>query len=66
MGMSKEGYKRAREAALRGTREAKERRVQAYKDNPKKCLQCENVIPYAKRENKFCNRSCSATFNNKG
>jgi hypothetical protein len=30
----------------------------------KKCLACGEELPYEKRRNKFCNQSCSATFNN--
>ncbi len=34
--------------------------------NKLKCLQCNKPIPKNKRYNKFCNRSCAASFNNKG
>lgn len=37
-----------------------------YDLNPKLCLQCGTAIPFEKRANKFCNSSCSATFNNTG
>lgn len=36
-----------------------------YSENPKLCLNCNNIIPYQKRENKFCNHSCSTTYTNK-
>jgi len=42
-----------------------ERRV-AYSKNPKKCLFCNDEIPYEKRRSKFCNNSCAASFNNVG
>lgn len=32
----------------------------------KRCLECNEVIPKHKRQNKFCNSSCSATHNNRG
>jgi hypothetical protein len=35
-----------------------------YNFNPKKCLQCQSVIPFRKRKYSFCNNSCSATYNN--
>lgn len=35
-----------------------------YYSNIKYCKQCNTEIPYEKRTNKFCNRSCAATFNN--
>jgi hypothetical protein len=35
-----------------------------YYNSPKKCKQCDSIIQFDKRENDFCNSSCSATFNN--
>ena len=35
-----------------------------YEQNPKYCKYCGKLIPYEKRENDFCNHSCSASFNN--
>jgi len=43
--------------------EAKEKRAKEYN---KKCINCENLIPYEKRFNKFCSKSCSAKYNNIG
>lgn len=37
-----------------------------YEKSPKKCQKCQENIPYEKRENKFCGRSCSASYNNLG
>lgn len=37
-----------------------------YKLSPKTCKKCSEPISYEKRRNKFCSRSCSASFNNKG
>lgn len=37
-----------------------------YNNNPKHCVCCEYILPYEKRKNKFCNQSCSASFNNLG
>jgi len=36
-----------------------------YNETPNKCPNCETVIPYSKRYNKFCSSSCSASYNNK-
>lgn len=37
----------------------------AYLRDPKKCLLCQEPIPYDKRfDNKYCSSSCSATANN--
>jgi len=41
-----------------------EERKRLYYLNPKRCKQCEKIIPYEKRKTTFCNKSCSAIFNN--
>ena len=41
-------------------------RITQYLKNPKHCLFCAKQIAYEKRFNKFCNRSCSASYNNQG
>lgn len=38
--------------------------IEKYLENPNRCLNCNGILPYQSRK-KFCNRSCSATFNNK-
>ena len=35
-----------------------------YNKNPKKCKFCDEIIPYNKKENVFCNSNCAASFNN--
>ena len=35
-----------------------------YLANPSYCTQCNNQLPQSKKHNKFCSRSCAATFNN--
>lgn len=48
---------------LREERELK--KVQEYINNPKRCLECDNVIPFDKRNtNRYCGHSCSAKVNN--
>jgi hypothetical protein len=43
----------------------KQVRINEYLLNPKYCIQCNNIITYEKRlVNKFCNRSCSKTYQN--
>lgn len=42
----------------------KKKNEEEYLENPKKCLYCENVIPYDSREKKYCNHSCSARYTN--
>jgi len=40
--------------------------IETYNKNPKTCKYCGKVIPYEKRDNDFCNHSCSASYNNVG
>jgi 5-methylcytosine-specific restriction endonuclease McrA len=35
-----------------------------YLANPSYCQHCSEMMPRAKRKNKFCNSSCAASFNN--
>lgn len=37
---------------------------QEYCLNPSKCKQCSNDLPFEKRDNNFCNTSCSAIYTN--
>jgi len=37
-----------------------------YKKNPTRCKCCDAKFPFEKRHNKFCDSSCSATFNTTG
>ena len=36
-----------------------------YYKKPKYCKECGKIIPYNKKSNEFCCRSCSASYNNK-
>lgn len=37
-----------------------------YQEHPKYCKNCGKELPFEKRENDFCDRSCSTSYNNKG
>lgn len=37
-----------------------------YEANPNLCKKCGKPLPWEKRRNEFCDRSCSASYNNKG
>lgn len=41
-----------------------QKRVNEYEKSPKVCAHCQSVLDYTKRHNKFCDRSCSVTYNN--
>ena len=45
--------------------ELKQKRIEKYNYNPTKCKFCGRALDYKHRRNKFCNSSCSASFNNK-
>jgi len=62
-----ENYKIAVAKANEVCRAQKQKRVEEYNLNPKLCLCCESPISYElKTSNKFCSKSCAATYNNKG
>lgn len=42
----------------------KANRIKRYLENPADCKQCGKVFKYEARDNKFCGRSCAATYNN--
>jgi len=44
--------------------EQKKLRILNYNQNPTKCQHCFVSFSYAERNKKFCNQSCSATYNN--
>lgn len=39
--------------------------MENYSKNPSVCDHCKSPLDYKHRHNKFCNRSCAASFNNK-
>ena len=43
----------------------KECREKEYLKNPNICPNCGNIIPFEKRNNKFCSQSCSTSYTNK-
>ena len=44
----------------------RQNRIISYNESPIKCKNCESSLSYDKRNNKFCSKSCAASFNNKG
>ena len=47
------------------SKKRKEKRIADYLKNPKLCGYCKKELDYEDRRKEFCNRSCSAKFNNK-
>jgi hypothetical protein len=54
----------AREKALLQTQLNKSARIEKYLQSPALCANCNRPIAYDKKKNKFCSKSCAATFNN--
>jgi|688.fasta_scaffold570792_1 hypothetical protein len=42
-----------------------EKNIENYLKNSSLCKNCNVQLPYDKKQNKFCSRSCNASFNNK-
>lgn len=42
----------------------KQKRIADYNQLPNRCINCNTVILYEKRKNKFCNQSCAGIFTN--
>lgn len=42
----------------------KKEKEEKYLENPKKCLNCDEIIPYNSRRNNYCNHSCMAIKTN--
>lgn len=55
------GYLKAKEKLEANYRKI----IENYELNPNKCRFCSKTITYAKRQNKYCNSSCAASYNNK-
>lgn len=64
--ISAEARERIRQGAIKGNTSKKEKAIEKYLSNPKQCLFCKKILPYEKRRNDFCNKSCSASYNNMG
>lgn len=56
------GYLKNKDCMLNHVKEQKEKALLKNKDN--KCKNCNKEISYEKRRNKFCSKSCAASFNN--
>lgn len=64
----KDTWKEAKERSLVTQHNNKLARIELYNLQPKLCLCCNEPLKWSKdvKRKKFCNRSCSATYNNKG
>jgi len=65
---SEEHLKNTEKARILGIKKIKElakKRESDYYLNPSLCKQCNNILSYKKRRNKFCGSSCAGKYNNK-
>lgn len=53
-----------KQASKAGRMSQLDREQTKYMESPNHCSQCGAVLSYRKRSTKFCNSSCSATYNN--
>lgn len=65
---SKESYQKILDAQEKGHETLRKKILKDYYTNPKKCLNCLEIIKYEFRgqisKKKFCSQSCSAQYNN--
>jgi hypothetical protein len=62
----KKGYEASKEKLDAYKQEKSRAAREAYEADPKICPACDRVLPYEERRNKFCNKSCAASYNNRG
>lgn len=62
----KKGYEKTKQQLVAHAQKKHEKTIVLYESNPKYCPNCDERLPYEKRRNKFCSKSCSATYNNQG
>ena len=64
-GKQLENLSSARVKSVEVCKQNKAAREEIYLKNPKVCEECNGVIPYDKRVNKYCSGSCSTTASNR-
>lgn len=52
--------------AAKFQQDQKNKRIEKYNLDPVICKFCNKILPYKKRSNNFCDRSCAASFTNLG
>lgn len=48
----------------KGGQALRKKQISKYLLSPTYCNQCNAMLPFEKKKNKFCSKSCAATFNN--
>lgn len=62
----KKGYQKVKDQLLDYIERQKQEALKRFELLGLKCKHCEELLPYSKRKNKFCNHSCAASYNNIG
>lgn len=62
----KKGYEKTQKQLEEHRQKQHRDALDVYQSKPKLCLYCDKELPYERRANKFCDQSCSASFNNRG
>lgn len=62
----KKGYEKTKKAIKTHRERQKRAAREKYEENLPICPNCDAVIPFEKRRNKFCSHSCAASYNNRG
>lgn len=65
-GRQYESVTKAQQLAVEYHRQKRLERIKSYDDNPFLCGTCDSPLPYKKRKNKYCDRSCAAKTTNLG
>lgn len=60
------GYEKTKDQLTRYVNRLSQAAREKYAAKPRYCLTCGELIPYEKRVNRFCDKSCSASYNNRG
>jgi len=63
--ISNESRKRIVDGAIKSAVVRKNNALNQYNDNKKFCNNCKKELPYKKRNNKYCNRTCAASVTNR-
>jgi hypothetical protein len=60
-----DAQKRGKETRIKNLEKRLASLEEEYYKHPVLCKECDSILKYKKRHNKFCSQNCSATYNNK-
>lgn len=65
-GEHSKNYLLTKQKAWKENKKLRQERIEQYYKNPTLCFHCISPLPYEKKRNKFCSKSCAASHNNVG